>query len=104
MQIQGKRTAAAIDRYQRAKELVNAGMGMGEACEKVKMSTMSWYKYKKMDGEGALPEVAAQAKRPYNKKPKFIDLAPIVESERGDQVAVVFCKPNQLKDILGGLK
>ncbi len=103
------RTPEAVRaRYDKAMQLIAGGMPRVKAYLEAQIGPDTVTKIKKGKHPASMlgPEgvKATPRKTILRKKPKFVDLAPVIETESGDEVAVVFCKPNQLKDILGGRK
>lgn len=80
--------------FLKAKELVAAGQSIKAASGQVGISDKTYYTYLKKAG-------AAKTKvKKTKKRPTFIDL-PL--KKEPNNVAVIVCSPDQLKDILAGL-
>lgn len=103
-------------RYDKAVALIAGGMPRNKAYLEARIGPDTFGKIRKgkhpaaggaIVTKGPRAAYGSKTKRRF-KKPKFVDLAPIVTADDslGDehQIAVVLCKPNQLKEILGRIK
>lgn len=91
------RSQRARENYLKAKELVAVGTKLSEACKQAHISSVTWYKLKKRE-EGKSKEI-----KPV-KTHKFVDLeASPPPQETDGNVAIVVCKPGQLKNVLNSL-
>lgn len=82
--------AKTLEKFKAVQAEIDGGKTLAQALKQNKMAQGSYYAAKKVS-----------KKRPYKKAPAFIDFQTPVASNR---VAVIVCGPEQLTDVLAGLK
>ena len=90
-------------RYEKAKALIEGGMGRCQALDEVGMGWPTYNKQAKLEKGGEKVRKAYTFKKA--KQPKFIDLEPKPHAAHTTgNVAVIVCKADQFADILRVLK
>lgn len=87
----------SLKKYDRIVALLSEGKTITEALEKVKMSSATYHRVKKLR-EGDSTKTTSAARR----KKAFIDLTP--ESLPPGSVTLIVCSPDQLGVVMRGLR
>lgn len=92
-----------IEKYEQAKALIKQGMKMRDAIKKVHMSSSSYYNVHDGNIDGA--EIKKKP-GPKLKAHVFADMPrkPASAVSSATNVAVIFCAPDQLQNVLQNLK
>lgn len=98
---------ATIEKYEKAKRLLEEGKTLAIACEKAHISKITFRDVKMLDKNPFIHQRGASAqskKRKYTKRAKFIDVPMIEESPKEEKVFVIVTHSAGLRSVLENLK